>query len=157
MNCCYNTRMKVVATNRRAMHDYHVLETYEAGLVLKGSEVKSLRQGSVSLSDAYGELSNGEVYLFNLHISPYKFNTISSPHPKRKRKLLLNRGEIKKLFGLVQQRGNTIIPLKIYFNERGFAKTTIGVCRRKRMYDKKEKILKEEMERKVDKIKKAIR
>jgi len=97
MNCCYNTRMKVIATNRRAMHDYHVIETYEAGLVLKGSEVKSLRQGTVSLSDAYGELSDGEVYLFNLHISPYKFSTVSSPHPKRKRKLLLNRSEIKRL------------------------------------------------------------
>ncbi len=149
--------MKVVATNRKALHDYHVLDTCEAGIVLKGSEAKSLRQATVSLSDAYGEISNGEVYLFNLHISPYKFSTYESPKPKRKRKLLLHKREIKKLFGQVQQRGNTLIPLKIYFNDRGFAKVTIGICRRKRLYDKKEKILKEEVERKVDKIKKAAR
>jgi SsrA-binding protein len=149
--------MKVVATNRKALRDYHVLNTYEAGLVLKGSEVKSLRQGTVSLSDAYGELTDGEVFLFNLHISPYKYSTVSSPAPKRKRKLLLQKAEIKRLYGLVTQRGNTLIPLKIYFNDRGFAKVTVGVCRRKRMYDKKEKILKEEMKRKVDRIKKAVR
>ncbi len=150
-------KMKVIATNRKALRDYQVLDTYEAGIVLKGSEAKSLRQGAVSLSDAYGELINGEVYLFNLHISPYKFSTQASPLPKRKRKLLLHRKEIKKLYGLVQQRGNTLIPLKIYFGDRGFAKVQIGICRRKRLYDKKEKLLKEEVERKVQKIKKAAR
>ena len=132
--------MKVIATNRKALHDYNVLDTYEAGIVLNGSEAKSLRQGAVSLSDAYGDLSNREVYLFNMHISAYKFSNISNPAPKRKRKLLLNRREINKLYGLIQQRGNTLIPLKIYFNDRGFVKITIGVCRRKRLYDKKEKI-----------------
>ncbi len=149
--------MKVVATNRKALRDFSVLDTYEAGIVLKGSEAKSLRQGTVSLSDAYGELVNGEVYLFNLHISSYKFATHASPYPKRRRKLLLHKKEIKKLYGLVQQRGNTLIPLKIYFSDRGFAKVTIGICRRKRFYDKKEKILKEEVERRVRKIKKAAR
>lgn len=150
-------KMKVIATNRKALRDYHVLDTYEAGIVLRGSEAKSLREGTVSLSDAYGELINGEVYLFNLHISPYKFSTQASPPPKRKRKLLLHRKEIKKLYGLVQQRGNTLIPLKIYFGDRGYAKIQIGICRRKRLYDKKEKILREEVERKVQKIKKAAR
>ena len=149
--------MKVVATNRKAKHDYHVIDTYEAGIVLIGGEVKSLRQGNVSMSDAYGGVSNGEVFLFNLHISAYKHSTIGRSEPKRKRKLLLNSREIKKLYGLVQQRGNTLIPLKIYFNDNGYAKVTLGACRRKRLYDKKEKLLKKEIERKVDKIKKAVR
>jgi len=147
----------VVATNRKAKHDYIVMDTYEAGIVLIGGEVKSLRQGNVSMSDAYGDVSNGEVFLFNLHISAYKNSTIGTSDPKRKRKLLLNGREIKKLYGLVQQRGNTLIPLKIYFNDHGYAKVTLGTCRRKRLYDKKEKLLKREIERKVDKIKKAVR
>ena len=141
--------------NRQARHDYQVLDTYEAGLVLKGSEAKSLRQGTISLSDGYGELINGEVYLFNLHIAPYKHATTGHIPPKRKRKVLLHKREIKKLYGMITQRGNTLIPLKVYFNERGFAKVTIGVCRRKRLYDKKEKLLKREIERKVRSIKKV--
>ncbi len=149
--------MKIVATNRKALHDYRVLDTYEAGIALKGSEVKSLRQGAVSLSDAYGAINNGEVYLYNLHISSYKYSTYASPSPKRRRKLLLHKREIKKLYGQVQERGNTLIPLKIYFSDRGFAKVTLGVCRRKRLYDKKEKILREEVDRKVAKMKKAMR
>jgi SsrA-binding protein len=149
--------MKIIATNRKALHDYHVLDSFEAGIVLKGSEAKSLRQGGVSLSDAYGAIDNGEVYLHNMHIALYKFSTVASPAPKRRRKLLLNRREIKKLFGLVYQRGSTLIPLKIYFNDRGLAKVTIGLCRRKKQYDKKEKILKKEMERKVDMAKKVVR
>jgi len=149
--------MKVVAINRKARHDYNVLDTYEAGIVLCGGEVKSLRQGNVSMSDAYGGIVDGEVFLFNLHISAYKHATVGKPDPKRKRKLLLNQREIKKIYGLVQQRGNTLIPLKIYFNDRGYAKVTIGACQRKRMYDKKEKILKREIKRKIDKIKRAAR
>jgi SsrA-binding protein len=149
--------VKVVATNRKAKHDYIVIDTYEAGIVLVGGEVKSLRQGNVSMSDAYGDVYNGEVFLFNLHISAYKHSTIGKSEPKRKRKLLLNSKEIKKLYGLIQQRGNTLIPLKIYFNDNGYAKVTLGACRRKRLYDKKEKILKNEIERKVAKIKKAVR
>jgi SsrA-binding protein len=149
--------VKVVANNRKALHDYHVLESFEAGLVLAGSEVKSLRQGLVSISDAYGDVSEGEVYVLNLHISPYKHSSSSKLNPKRKRKLLMKKREIKRLYGLVQQRGNTMIPLKIYFNERGYAKVKIGVCRRKRLYDKKEKILKKEEERKIAKFRKIMR
>jgi SsrA-binding protein len=149
--------MKVIATNRKALRDYHVLETYEAGIALAGSEVKSLRQGTVSMSDAYAAVSNGEVYLFNLHITRYKCSTHVNHQPKRKRKLLLHKREIKKLYGQVQQRGKTLIPLKIYFGDTGFAKVTVGVCQRKRLYDKKEKILKKEVERKVDRAKKAMR
>jgi SsrA-binding protein len=149
--------VKIVANNRKALHDYHVLESFEAGLVLAGSEVKSLRQGMVSISDAYGKVSDGEVYLYNLHITPYKYSSSGKLDPKRKRKLLLKLREIKKLYGLVQQRGNTLIPLKIYFSDRGYAKMEIGVCRRKRLYDKKEKILKKEEARKVDQARKTAR
>lgn len=149
--------MKIVANNRKALHDYHVLESYEAGIVLSGSEVKSLRQGMVSISDAYGDISGGEVYVFNLHITHYKYSSAGKLDPKRKRKILLNKKEIKKLYGLVQQRGNTLIPLKIYFTERGYAKMQIGVCRRKRLYDKKEKILRKEEEKKIAKARKVMR
>ena len=148
--------MKIVANNRKALHDYHVLESFEAGLVLSGSEVKALRQGMVSMSDAYGDIGQGEVYIFNLHISPYKYSS-GQYNPKRRRKLLLNKREIKKLYGLVQQRGNTMIPLKIYFNDRGFAKMEVGVCRRKRLYDKKEKILRKEEEKKIARVRKIAR
>ncbi len=149
--------MKIIASNRKALHDYHVLDTYEAGIVLRGSEAKSLRQGGVSMSDAYGEVIAGEVFLHNLHIAAYKHSTTTAHNPKRKRKLLLQKREIKKVYGLVQQRGNTLIPLKVYFNERGFVKVTVGVCRRKRMYDKKDKILKKEVDRKVASAKKTVR
>jgi SsrA-binding protein len=148
--------VKIVANNRKALHDYHVLESFEAGLVLAGSEVKSLRQGMVSMSDAYGDISDGEVYIYNLHIAPYKYSS-GKYTPKRKRKLLLKKKEIKKLYGLIQQRGNTLIPLKIYFSDRGYAKLNVGVCRRKRLYDKKEKILKKEEEKKISKAKKMLR
>jgi SsrA-binding protein len=149
--------VKIVVNNRKALHDYHVLESFEAGIVLAGSEVKSLRQGNVSISDAYGDVTDGEVYLYNLHISEYKHSSAGKLNPKRRRKLLLKKREMKKLYGLVQQRGNTMIPLKIYFNERGYAKVDIGVCRRKRLYDKKEKILKREEERKIAKFRKVAR
>jgi SsrA-binding protein len=148
--------VKVVANNRKALHDYHVLETFDAGVALVGSEVKSLRQGSVTMSDAYGDISEGEVYIFNLHISPYKYSS-GKYNPKRKRKLLLKKREIKKLYGFIQQRGNTLIPLKIYFNDRGYAKLEVAVCRRKRLYDKKEKILKKEEEKKIAKARKIAR
>lgn len=149
--------MKVVANNRKAFHDYHVLEVFEAGLVLAGSEVKSLRQGLVSLSDAYGNVVDGEVYVFNLHIANYKYASRGQLDPKRRRKALLKKKEIKKLYGLVQQRGSTLIPLKVYFTERGLAKIELGVCRRKRLYDKKEKILKKEEDKKIARFRKIAR
>lgn len=149
--------MKIVANNRKALYDYHVLESYEAGIVLLGSEVKSLRQGMVSISDAYGDISDGEVYIYNLHITNYKYSSTGKLDPKRKRKALLSKKEIKKLYGLVQQRGNTLIPLKLYFTDRGYAKVQLGVCRRKRLYDKKDKILKKEEEKKIAKARKVMR
>ncbi len=145
--------MKIVATNRKAYRDYEIFEEFEAGLVLKGCEVKSLRNGAVSLSDGYGQVKNGEVFLYNVHISPYKEGSIYNPDPKRLRKLLLKKNEINKLYGQRQQRGQTIIPLKIYFNDKGKAKITIGLARGRRLYDKKEKLLKEEMRREIIKNK----
>jgi SsrA-binding protein len=145
--------MKVISTNRKAGHLYEILDTYEAGIVLKGSEVKSLRQGEVSLSDAYAEVRNGEVFLYNLHITPYRFSTVAIPDPKRKRKLLLRKEEIKRLFGIITQKGNLLIPLKIYFNDKGLAKISIGICRRKHIFDKKEKILRDEAKKNLKKIK----
>jgi len=149
--------MKIVGTNRKANHLYEILDTYEAGIVLSGSEVKSLRQSGVSLGDAYAEIKDGEIFLFNLHIAPYKFSSFSPPDPARKRKLLLKKEEIKKLYGVIQQKGNSLIPLKVYFNERGFAKVTLGVCRRKRAFDRKGEILEKEARRKLTQIRKAIR
>lgn len=149
--------MKVVATNRKALHDYTVIDQYEAGMVLEGSEVKSLRGGQVSLSDAYADYRQGEIFLFNLHITPYKCSSFQAPSPKRRRKLLLTKREIRRLYGQVSQRGIALVPLKIYFNDRGFAKVTIGLCRHKRQYDKKEKILKAEDQRKLSRLRKAVR
>jgi SsrA-binding protein len=147
----------MIAINRKARHDYHVLDTYDAGIALRGSEAKSLREGMVAISDSFAEVYNGEVFLVNLHIAQYKHSMKGSISPKRRRKLLLNKREIKKIYGYVQQKGNTLIPLKLYFNERGFAKVTLGVCRRKRQYDKKEKILKAEVDKKLDRARKLSR
>ncbi len=149
--------MKVIATNRRARHDYHIIDSYDAGIVLRGSEAKSLREGAVSLSDAYGQVIGDEVFLFNLHISPYRNNTTSALDPKRRRKLLLHRREIGKLYGIVQQKGKNLVPTQIYFSDRGIAKITLAVCQRKRLYDKKEKMLKAEITARVDRIKKTSR
>ena len=149
--------MKVIALNRKALHDYTVTDTYEAGMVLEGSEVKSLRQSSVSMSDAYAEFRNGEIYVVNLHISPYKFSSGLAPQPKRRRKLLLQKSEIRRLYGVVAQKGNALIPLKVYFNDHGYAKLSIGVGHRKRLYDKKEKILQRESAAGLKKLRRIAR
>jgi SsrA-binding protein len=149
--------MKIVATNRKAYRDYEVFEEFEAGLVLKGCEVKSLRDGAVTLSDGYGQVKNGEVFLFNVHISPYKEGSIYNQDPKRIRKLLLKKNEINKLYGKTQQRGFTIVPLKILFSERGLAKVVIGLARGRRDYDKKDKILKKELRRDLQRTKRLVR
>jgi SsrA-binding protein len=149
--------MKVVATNRKAFHDYTITDNYEAGMVLEGSEVKSLREGSVSMGDAYADFRKGEIFLFNLHITPYKCSSYQAPDPKRRRKLLLQQREIRRLYGLISQRGCSLVPLKIYFSDRGFAKITLGLCQHKRQYDKKEKIMKDEEKRKISRLRRAVR
>ena len=130
---------KVVATNRKARHEYEILDTFEAGLVLKGPEVKSLREGKVGFQDAYARLEGGEVWLHSLHISPYEQANRFNEDPLRPRKLLLNRHEIRRLVGHVEEKGLTLIPLQIYFR-RGYAKITLALARGRKLYDKREKL-----------------
>jgi len=141
----------VVATNRKARHDYDLQETYEAGLVLTGTEVKSLRAGRVNLRDSFARVEKGEVYLYNMHISPYSHGNRWNHEPTRTRKLLLRKDQIRKLVGKVQQQGLTLVPLEIYFNDRGYAKVELAVARGKKKWDKRETIAKREAEREVEK------
>ena len=137
---------RVVARNRKARHEYEILETFEAGLVLKGPEVKSLRDSKVSFQDAFARIEQGEVWLHSLHISPYEQASRWNEDPVRPRKLLLNRGEIRKLVGKVEEKGLTLIPLEIYFR-RGYAKVTLALARGKKLYDKREKMKKRTQDR----------
>lgn len=139
---------RLVATNRKARHDYHVEESLEAGLVLTGTEVKSLRSGRVSLQDAFARVEADEVWLYHLHIPPYDSGGYANHDPLRRRKLLLNRGEIRRLFGKAQQRGYTLVPLKLYFR-RGMAKVELALARGKREYDRREEIAKREANRQI--------
>jgi SsrA-binding protein len=130
---------RVVASNRKARHEYEIMETFEAGLVLKGPEVKSLREGKVGFQDAFARLEGGEVWLHSLHISPYEQANRYNEDPLRPRKLLLHRQEIRKLVGKVEEKGLTMIPLEIYF--RGsFAKVKVALARGRKLYDKREKL-----------------
>jgi SsrA-binding protein len=139
---------KVVATNRKARHDYAILETYEAGMVLKGTEVKSLRQGNASLVDGYASLKGGEVWLFGIHINPYDQGSYANVEATRPRKLLLHRKEILKLAGRTADKGLTIIPLQLYF-KHGVAKVLLGLARGKRAFDKRQDIAKRDAERAI--------
>ncbi len=134
-------KKKVVASNRKARHEYEILETFEAGLVLKGPEAKSLREGKVGFQDAYARVEGGEVWLHSLHISPYEQANRFNEDPLRPRKLLLNRYEIRKLIGKVEEKGLTLIPLDIYFR-KGYAKVTLALARGRKTYDKREKLKK---------------
>jgi len=136
-------------TNRRARHDYHILETYEAGLVLRGPEVKSLRQGKVNLQDSYARIENGEAWLYNMHISPYEHGNRFNPDPRRPRKLLLHKHEIRRLLGKIQERGLTLVPLQLYF-VRGLAKVELGLARGKAAHDKRRAIRERDLRRDVE-------
>ncbi|HET7318552.1 MAG TPA: SsrA-binding protein SmpB [Nitrospirota bacterium] len=140
-----------VATNRKAYHDYFVEETLEAGLVLQGTEVKSLRLGLANLTDSYAIVKNNEVFLFNANISPYPHGNIMNHEPLRTRKLLLHAEEIRKLIGKMTQKGFTLIPLKIYF-VRGKAKVLIGLAKGKKAFDKRETIKEKESKREVERV-----
>jgi SsrA-binding protein len=130
---------KVVATNRKARHDYEILETYEAGLVLRGTEVKSLREGQVNFKDSYAAIDKGEAWLIGCHIAPYHHGTDANHDADRSRKLLLHRREISRLLGKTAERGLTLVPLRLYFKE-GRAKLEIGLARGKKVYDKRASI-----------------
>lgn len=150
-----NTGVKAVATNRRAHHEYFILETYEAGLALTGTEVKSLRQGKANLNDAFARVDNGECILYEMHISPYEFGNRFNPDPKRPRKLLLHKREILKLHSEIKEKGLTLIPLKIYF-VRGIAKVELGLAKGKKLYDKRDDLAKKEADRKIDRAMKEF-
>jgi len=142
---------KLVAQNRRARHEYEILDTVEAGIVLLGPEVKSLRQGKISLADAYASVRRGELWLLNVHISPYEQAGRENPNPRRERKLLAHRAEISKLAGQVAERGLTLVPLSLYFQD-GRAKVELGLARGKRRYDKRQAIRKREEDREIDRV-----
>jgi SsrA-binding protein len=139
---------KLITTNRRARHDYEVLDTFEAGIALVGPEVKSLRAGRANLSDAYAMIRRGEVFLIHAHISPYEQAGRENPDPRRERKLLLHRSEIRRLDGRVAERGLTLVPLSLYFRN-GRAKVELAVARGKKRIDKRETIRRREQEREV--------
>jgi len=140
---------KLVCANRRAKFDYHIEETYEAGMELVGTEVKSLRNGKASLTDSYGDIVGGEVYLVNCHISPYEQGNIQNHEPRRRRKLLLHKEEIRKLIGRTAERGYTLVPLRIYFAD-GRAKVELALARGKKRYDKREAIKRETVKREME-------
>jgi SsrA-binding protein len=140
--------IKIVATNRKARHEYHILQTWEAGLVLQGTEVKSLRAGRASLGDAYGEIRDGEAWLVKMHIGPYEQGNRQNHEPFRRRKLLLTRRELRKIRPQLEERGLTLVPLRIYFR-RGLAKIELGLGRGKKLYDKRQTKAKQDVERRM--------
>ncbi len=136
---------RIVATNRKARHEYHVIDRWEAGLVLAGPEVKSLRAGKLSFKDAFARIEGGEVWLYNLHISPYDSANRWNQDPERPRKLLLRNSEIRKLVGTVEEKGLTLIPMDVYFRD-GYAKTTLALARGRKAHDKREKLRRRTLE-----------
>ncbi len=141
--------VKVLATNRKASHDYHIEETHEAGVVLTGTEIKSVRAGSVNLRDSYAQVRNGELWLSNVHIAPYEPASKQNVDPYRDRKLLMHRKEILRLFGRAQEKGLTLIPLRMYLHKNR-AKVEIALARGKKQYDKREAIAKRDSAREID-------
>ena len=142
---------KVVASNRKARHDYTILETIEAGMALTGTEVKSLRAGRASLVDAFGQVSGGEIFLHSMHIPEYAQGTWTNHEPRRTRKLLLKRGEIDRLVGKVRESGLTLVPLSVYFAD-GWAKVELGLARGKRTYDKRQDLAKRDADREIARV-----
>lgn len=140
--------IKIISDNRQARHLYDLLEFYEAGLVLKGTEVKSLRAGQAQLKDSFARNSGEEMFLYNMHISPYSHGNINNLPPTRTRKLLLNKNEIKRLIGKVKERGWTIVPTKLYFKD-GRAKVEIALAKGKKVWDKRESIKKKDLQREM--------
>ena len=148
-------KMKIIATNKKAYHEYFVEETYEAGIELVGTEVKSVRLGKVNLRDSYVSLKSGEAMLMGAHISPYEKGSYFNVDPLRQRKLLLHKSEILKLKAKTEQKGYTVVPLKLYFKD-SLVKVELGLCKGKDLYDKRETLKRREESRKLDRIKKEF-
>lgn len=139
---------KLIAKNPTARHNYTIKDTLETGIVLSGTEIKSIRQGKVNLKDSYAGIKNGELYIYNLHISPYEFGNIYNKDPLRDRKLLVNKREINKLFGLIKQKGYSLVPISLYF-KGNFVKVELGIGKGKKLYDKRQDIAKKDAERRM--------
>ena len=140
---------RIITQNRKAWHDYFVDEKYEAGIALYGTEVKSIRQGSVNLKDSYCSIKNGELFVVGMHVSPYEKGNIFNREPLRERKLLMHKKEIAKLGGLITQKGYTLVPLSLYFSGKN-VKVEVGLCRGKKLYDKRDVAAKNEADREMD-------
>ena len=139
-------KYQVISVNRKARHDYHILENYEAGLILKGTEVKSIRNNQVSIKESYAQFKGMELYIVNMHISPYKFGNRFNLEPKRDRKLLLQKKQLAKLKGKIEQKGFTLIPLRLYF-KNGYAKIEIGLAKGKKLFDKRRDLTQKAIQR----------
>lgn len=144
---------RLICQNKKAYHDYEIMETFEAGMVLLGTEVKSLREGRANLKDSYAKVKKSEIYLHGFHISPYTHASYDNHEPERVRKLLLHRYEIKRLVGKTQERGFSLIPLKVYFKE-GKAKVELALARGKKLYDKRESLKRKEEAREMERLRK---
>jgi SsrA-binding protein len=145
---------KIVIKNKKAYFQYEIIETYMAGIVLTGTEIKSIRNSKASLVDAYCKFINGELWLTGLHIAEYTFGTYNNHEPKRDRKLLLNSNELRKLFRGSQEKGLTIVALKLFINNRGLAKVDIGLAKGKKMHDKREDLKRKDSKREMDRLRK---
>lgn len=137
---------KIIAANRKAFRDYAVLESFECGIELKGGEVKSLRAGRINMDDSFARAEGNEIFLYNAHISPYEEASYMNVEPMRLRRLLLHRSQIRKITVQLTQRGLTLVPLKVYFNDRGFVKIELALCKGKKLYDKREDIKRKEID-----------
>ena len=137
---------KNIAENRKAFHDYHMVETFEAGMALVGTEVKSIREGNVNLRDSFARIESGEIWIYNVHINPYSHRGYSDHEPTRRRKLLLRKAEIRKLIGKTVEKGMTLVPTRMYFRN-GYVKVAISLAKGKKAYDKRETIKRRETER----------
>lgn len=140
---------KIVSINRKARHDYHILESFEAGLVLKGTEVKSIRNNQVSIKESYAQLKGNDLYIVNMHIAPYKFGNRFNLEPKRDRKLLLNKRELNKIKGSIETKGVTVVPLRLYF-KNGYAKLEIALAKGKKLYDKRRDLTQKAIDREAE-------
>jgi len=143
---------KIIITNRKAYRDYEVLESVESGIELKGSEVKSLRAGKINLDDSFARAEKEEIFLYNAHISHYTEASYLNVDPDRPRKLLLHKSQIERIIGKLTQKGLTLIPLKIYFNDRGFVKVELALCKGKKLYDKRQSIKRRETDREMRRV-----
>lgn len=149
--------MKIIVQNKKARHDFAILETFEAGIALRGTEVKSLREGQANLRDSYASIEGGEVVLHGLHISPYSHTSDRKLDPVRDRKLLMNRAEIRRLTGKVKEKGLTLLALKLYFSPRGIVKVELGLAKGKKLHDKRDSIAERDARRDVDRAMKRAR